>query len=140
MISVILRTGVSVLQPLLLLVAAFLLIRGHHEPGGGFSGGLMAGAAFVFYAVSHGVGAARRQLRVEPSALIGGGLLLAAGSGVFSLLTGRPFMSSLWATLDVSEGAQVGTPFLFDLGVFLVSTGAVLWIVFSLWKEGPWRR
>ncbi|MFN3336496.1 MAG: MnhB domain-containing protein [Thermomicrobium sp.] len=45
--SVILRTAVRWISPLLLLFSLFLLLRGHHEPGGGFSGGLVAATGFA---------------------------------------------------------------------------------------------
>ena len=31
-----------------LLVSVYVMLRGHNAPGGGFAGGLIAGAAFVF--------------------------------------------------------------------------------------------
>ena len=38
MISLILRTATRFLMPVLLLFSLFLLLRGHNEPGGGFTG------------------------------------------------------------------------------------------------------
>ena len=82
MTSSILQTATRFLMPLLLLFAVFLLLRGHNEPGGGFVGGLVVAAAFVLYSIAYGVSASRRALLVEPSTLLGAGLLVAAGSGV----------------------------------------------------------
>ena len=133
MTSSILQTATRFLMPLLLLFAVFLLLRGHNEPGGGFVGGLVVASAFVLYSIAYGVAASRRALLVEPSTLLGAGLLVAAGSGVPALLSGRPFMTAAWTT--VGSGPQaiaLGTPLVFDLGVFLAVIGVVLTIVFTL--------
>lgn len=136
MISLILRTATRFLMTLLLLFSLFLLLRGHNEPGGGFVGGLVAGAAFVLYAIAYDVASARRLIRGDPHALIGLGLLLAAGSGVAGLATGRPFLTGIWAAAPIGEArAEVSTVLLFDIGVYLTVVGTVLTILFSLLEE-----
>ena len=136
MTSLLLRTATRFLMPLLLLFAVFLLLRGHHEPGGGFVAGLVVAMALVLHAASFGVPASRRVLAVEPSRLLGGGLLVALVSGLPAILQGRPFMRALWATVPVAGGAvHLGTPLLFDLGVCLVVIGFVLTIVFTLAED-----
>jgi multisubunit Na+/H+ antiporter MnhB subunit len=131
--SSILQTATRVLMPLLLLFAVFLLWRGHNEPGGGFVGGLVVAASFVLYAMAYGVDAGRRALLVDPSTLLGGGLLVAFISGVPAVLMGQPFMTALWARIGVgSRGLDIGTPLVFDVGVFLTVIGVVLTIVFTL--------
>jgi multicomponent Na+:H+ antiporter subunit A len=129
--SPIFRTAMRVLMPLLLVFAAFLLLRGHNEPGGGFVGGLVVTAAFALYAIAYGVERARRALLVRPMTLIGAGLSLAVLSGVPAALRGQRFMTAQWAL----EPVAVGTPALFDLGVFLVVAGVVLMMIFSLAEE-----
>jgi multicomponent Na+:H+ antiporter subunit B len=131
--SSILQTATRFLMPLLLLFAIFLLLRGHNEPGGGFVGGLVVAASFVLYAMANGVDAGRRALLVDPSTLLGGGLLIALMSGVPAALLGRPFMTALWTKVGRGSGAlDVGTPLVFDIGVFLAVIGVVLTIVFTL--------
>jgi multicomponent Na+:H+ antiporter subunit B len=118
-------------MPLLLLFSIFLLVRGHNEPGGGFVGGLVAAAAFALYAIAFGVERARRALLVTPLTLLGTGLLIALASGIPAALRGQPFLTAQWALNPVA----VGTPALFDLGVFLVVAGVVLMMIFSLAEE-----
>ena len=133
MTSSILQTATRVLMPLLLLFALFLLLRGHNEPGGGFVGGLVVAASFVLYGLAYGVEASRRALPIGPSKLLGGGLLIAFISGVPAVVAGRPFMTALWTRIGVGPGAlDVGTPLLFDIGVFLTVIGVVLTVVFTL--------
>ena len=134
MTSSILQTAARVLMPLLLLFAVFLLLRGHNEPGGGFVGGLVVAASFVLYSIGLGVGAARRALLVHPSTLLGVGLLVALVSGLPGAGFGeRPFMTSVWTTISTgSTPLDIGTPLVFDIGVFLAVIGVVLTIVFTL--------
>ncbi len=136
--SIILRTATRLLMPLLLLFALFLLFRGHNEPGGGFVGGLVVSAAFVLYATTYGVAASRRALLVDPTTLLSAGLLVALGSAMVGPLTGQPFMKNLWGTLGRGEhGLAIGTPLVFDIGVFLAVIGVVLTIIFTLAEPTP---
>jgi multicomponent Na+:H+ antiporter subunit B len=132
-ISSILQTAARVLMPLLLLFAVFLLLRGHNHPGGGFVAGLVVASSFVLYGIAFGVGAARRALLVAPSMLLGIGLLVALASGLPGAIGGRPFMSAVWTNFAVGASAvDLGTPLMFDGGVFLAVIGVVLTIVFTL--------
>jgi multicomponent Na+:H+ antiporter subunit B len=135
MTSLILSTATRYLLPLLLLFSIFLLLRGHDEPGGGFVGGLVAAAALALHAIAYGVTMARRLLGIDPLALIGLGLLAAALSGLISAATGLPFMTGLWTRGALPVLGKVGTPLLFDLGVYLVVIGVVTTIVFALSEE-----
>jgi multicomponent Na+:H+ antiporter subunit A len=129
--SSIFRTAVRLLMPLLLLFAVFLLLRGHNQPGGGFAGGLVAAAAFALYSIAFGVELARRALMVAPLTLLGTGLLIALASGVPAVLVGHPFLTAQW----LARPAALGTPVVFDIGVFLVVTGVVLMMIFTLAEE-----
>lgn len=133
--SLILSTATRYLLPLLLLFSIFLLLRGHNEPGGGFVGGLVAAAAFALYAIAYDVPQARRALGIDPRTLMAVGLLAAAGSGGLSLVAGKPFMTGLWSAQEVPLLGKVGTPLLFDSGVYLVVIGVVLMIIFTLAEE-----
>jgi multisubunit Na+/H+ antiporter MnhB subunit len=133
MTSSILQTATRLLMPLLLLFAIFLLLRGHNQPGGGFVGGLVVAASFVLYSIAFGVDAARRALPVRSSTLLGIGLLVALVSSLPGVVLGQPFMTSVWTTIAFgSTKLDVGTPLVFDIGVFLAVIGVVLTIVFTL--------
>ena len=133
MTSSILQTATRVLMPLLLLFAVFLLLRGHNHPGGGFVAGLVVSASYVLYAIAFGVAASRRAMLVSPSRLLSAGLLVALVSGLPGAALGRPFMSSVWASVPLgSEPLAIGTPLVFDAGVFLAVVGVVSTIVFTL--------
>lgn len=136
MTSLLLRTAARLLMPLLLLFAVFLLLRGHNEPGGGFVAGLVVAMALVLHAGAFGVPASRRVLRVAPTHLLGGGLLVALASGLMAPLQGSAFMRAVWTRVPMGRApVDIGTPLLFDLGVCLVVIGFVLTIVFTLAED-----
>jgi multicomponent Na+:H+ antiporter subunit A len=129
--SPIFRTAARLLMPLLLLFSVFLLLRGHNEPGGGFVGGLVAASAFALYSIAFGVQRARQALLVKPLTLQGAGLLVALLGGMPAVVRGEPFLKAVWTSGPVA----LGTPAVFDVGVFLVVTGVVLMMLFSLAEE-----
>jgi multicomponent Na+:H+ antiporter subunit B len=98
-------------------------------------GGLVAGSAFALYAIAHTSHQARRLLRLPPRTLIGVGLLVALGSSLVSLLFQKPFMTGMWTTVQLPVLGKLGTPSLFDIGVFITVLGVVLQIVFELMEE-----
>ena len=131
MTSLILRTATRVLMPLLLLYGLFLLLRGHNAPGGGFAGGLVVAAAYSLNAFAFGIPAARRAMLVPPTRLIGTGLLMALLSGALPVLFGKAFLTALWP----APALGLGSPLLFDIGVFCVVIGVVLTMTFTLGEE-----
>ncbi len=137
MTSLILRTATLYMQPILLMFSVFLLLRGHNEPGGGFTGGLVGAAAFSLYAFAYGVLESRRKLRADPHTLIGCGLLVAVGSATIAPLMGRPFMTGAWWEMHLPGfgAVHLGTPMFFDIGVYLVVIGVTLLIIYSMAEE-----
>ena len=133
--SVVLSTATRYLLPLLLLFSVFALLRGHNEPGGGFVGGLVASAAFTLFALAHDVERARSILPLNPRVLIAAGLLVAVTSGLIGMLFGEPFMTTVWDSREIPVVGKLGTPLLFDVGVYLAVMGVALTIIFSLAEE-----
>lgn len=132
MSSLILKTASKYIAPLLFLFAVYLLLTGHNQPGGGFSGGLVASASFILLAFAYGVQQTKKWIRVSPVYIIAIGLLLAVGSGLISILAGYPFMTGIWITFN---SLALGSPMLFDTGVFLVVSGVTLLIILELINE-----
>jgi multicomponent Na+:H+ antiporter subunit B len=130
--SRILITTARLLVALMLLFSVFLLVRGHDEPGGGFLGGLIAAASFVLYVLAEGPGAVRAALRFDPRAVAFGGIVLALGAGLVAAFFGDMFFMAQWTTL---VGLEVGTPFLFDCGVYLAVVGSVCTLVIALEED-----
>lgn len=114
-------------------LSAFVLLRGHNEPGGGFIGGLICALGLVFHALAKGGAATRRALRVPPVALAGAGLLLALAAGLPAMLgSGQPFLTQLWIA-----GTPLGTALLFDIGVYAVVVGFAAAFLLPFLEDGP---
>lgn len=125
--TLILREATRRLVALILVFSVFLLLRGHDQSGGGFVGGLVASIAFSLHAFVSGPAAVRRMLRTDPGAVAAAGLATAIASGLVGpVAAGAPFLTAWWGTVG---GVKVGTPLVFDVGVYLVVVGVVLTFV-----------
>lgn len=134
--SIILRTATKLLFGLLLIFSVFLFFRGHNEPGGGFIGGLVGATSFALFAIAYGPAKSREILKLDPQVLIGLGILFAALSGIISMILGTPFMTGAWVMPEVGGSIlHLGTPLIFDIGVYLVVVGFTLGVIFSLEEE-----
>ena len=133
--SIILATVSRLLTGLLLVFSVFLLLRGHNLPGGGFSGGLVAASAFVLFAFASGFPAARRVLVAPPRIIMGFGLVVAIVAGLAGNVAGLPFLTGLWDKTPFPVVGKLGTPLLFDTGVYFAVLGVTTLIVFSLGED-----
>ncbi len=122
------------LLPLALLVAVFLLLRGHNAPGGGFIAGLVAGTALILQHLASGLRWTQERLRRSYFTLIGGGVLVAGGTGLAALPLGRPFLTSglLHLELPFVGKLELASAIAFDIGVFMTVIGTVMLILENL--------
>lgn len=130
--SIILRTGTVFLLPLLLMVSVVILLRGHNDPGGGFVGGLTAATAMLLHMLAFGPGESRRLLPVSPETMVGVGLLTALIAGLPGMLAGYPAFTAIWTDYEPVKGIKIGTPLVFDIGVYLTVAGVVLLILYNI--------
>lgn len=136
--SLIFSTISRLLVGLMLLFSLFLLWRGHNEPGGGFIGGLVAAAAIIVYGLAEGPALMRQLLRFDPRTLVLIGLMLAVISGIMPMLQNDAFLTGMWLFIGATEtdkGLALGTPLLFDIGVYLVVVGGVSGMVIAMEEE-----
>jgi len=133
--SFLLSRMARVILPWMVALSLIVFYRGHHLPGGGFIGGLLGAMGFVLIALGDGANAARRALHFEPVTLLTVGLSLALLAGLVGLLFGPSFLSGMWLpafSLPLLGEVHLGTPLLFDAGVFLTVMGFSLKVVFAL--------
>jgi multicomponent K+:H+ antiporter subunit A len=123
-----------VMMPIALMVGAYIFLRGHNEPGGGFIAGLIVAIAFLMQYMASGFAWAEARQRATYHATIGLGVLIAALTGVGAWLAGRPFLTSDYGYLHYPpiEEFEWATAMAFDLGVFLTVVGAVMLALQSL--------
>lgn len=127
-----LRILARVLIPVMIVVSALTLLRGHNDPGGGFIAALIGAAAIVLAYLSAPSDDVP-SLRKPYVAIAGTGMALAAATGLLGLFEGS-FLKALHA--DVL-GYHFTTALLFDLGVYLAVLGMVLAAVNRLGATTP---
>ena len=117
-----------VLLPLAMTVGAFIFLRGHNQPGGGFIAGLVVAIALLMQAMASGYVWTTERLRLNAHTMLGLGVLLAGLTGLTSLLFGRPFLTSTYGYvhLPVIGEFELASAIAFDTGVFFVVVGTVL--------------
>lgn len=125
----ILRVVARFLVPLILLFALYVQFHGEYGPGGGFQAGVIFAAAFILYALVHGVDHAQQVvppwlLRVLAST----GVLIYAGVGVATLLLGGRYLEYGMLSADPVAGQHLGI-LLIELGVG-VTVASVIMIIF----------
>jgi multisubunit Na+/H+ antiporter MnhB subunit len=118
----------------LVLISLFLLFAGHNQPGGGFVGGLVAGAALGLRFLAGGIDEVQQAARFHPFAIIGAGLLLGAATALAPLAMGDQLLRSAKATVDlpVVGSVHLSSSLVFDAGVYLVVVGLVLLMLQTL--------
>jgi multicomponent K+:H+ antiporter subunit A/multicomponent Na+:H+ antiporter subunit A len=133
--SVIFRTVAAMLFFLINIFALYLLWRGHNLPGGGFIAGVGSGLSFILLALAFGVEQAQRVLRADPVRVAAVGLAVAFATAVVPVLLGQPLLKHWnWKLKDLPfiGDLAVGTPLIFDVGVFLAVVGVTCKLVFVL--------
>jgi multicomponent K+:H+ antiporter subunit A len=124
----------ALLFPVIGVVAAFLLLRGHDLPGGGFVAGLTMAVAFILQYMARGTIWVEAHLRVLPVRWMGVGLLVAGGTGAAAWLSAQPFLTThfSYADLPLVGATPVASALVFDLGVFSLVVGATVLMLIAL--------
>ncbi len=135
MFSLLFRTATRFLFPLMIVFSIFVLFRGHNAPGGGFIGGLVGAAGFALYIIAFGTEQARTAMRFSRRLYMAIGLTLMLGSGLVSLLAGDAFMTTQWYSIQIPVLGKLGTPAIFDTGVYLAVIGVTMIILMSLAED-----
>jgi len=120
----------------ILVGSIYLLFAGHNQPGGGFVGGLVAGAAIALRYIAGGLGEVRRISPLRPWTILGGGLVMASVVALVPVVLGGAVLESAYTSVELpllGELTLVSVA-LFDLGVYLVVVGLVL-MVFEAFGE-----
>jgi len=135
--SIILQLAAKYLRWLFIIFAVLALIRGHNDPGGGFIGGLLAGLAIVYRGLAYDTFQVKERMQNIPEWFIAGGLFTILLSFAPSLILGNTIMTGVWLKipLPLIGELKLGSPFLFDIGVFFTVIGVTVMFVFSLTQK-----
>ncbi|MEC7816889.1 MAG: monovalent cation/H+ antiporter subunit A [Pseudomonadota bacterium] len=124
---------------LALMVSAYIFLRGHNLPGGGFIAGLITAVALVIQYIANGMVWTQDRIPFKYHNLMGVGLLFATIAGVGSFAFGYPFLTSTFAylTWPIVGKFEVASALVFDLGVYLTVIGATLLALVSVGRLLP---
>jgi multicomponent K+:H+ antiporter subunit A len=123
-----------VLLPLALMVSAYIFLRGHNQPGGGFIAGLITSIALILQYVCSGSDWVRQRLPVDYGRLSVLGVLIAGLTGIASWVFGYPFLTTTFTHVHwpfIGE-FELASAMIFDTGVYLTVVGATLLMLSQL--------
>ncbi|HNB06466.1 MAG TPA: MnhB domain-containing protein, partial [Thauera aminoaromatica] len=129
-----------VMLPLAMLVGAYIFLRGHNQPGGGFIAALVVSIALIMQYMASGFGWAAHRVKVNYHAMIGLGVLVAAATGIGAMVLDQPFLTSTFGHfhLPLVGEFELASAMAFDTGVFLTVVGAVMLALANLSRMGRW--
>ena len=127
-----------IMLPISLTVAAYIFLRGHNEPGGGFIAGLIVAISFIMQYMASGFVWSHSRMKYNYHSVVGVGVLVAAVTGVGAWFGGRPFLTSDfgYVELPLIGEFELATAMAFDVGVLLTVVGAVMLALASLSRIG----
>ena len=136
--SVIVDTTARLVFHSALVLSIYLLLAGHNQPGGGFTGGLVAGAALAVHYVAGGIDDVRAGMPLRPWTVLGAGLALAATTAVVPLVVGGAALEGAYVEISLPAvgAAKLTSALSFEIGVYLVVLGLVA-MIFEAFGEAP---
>ena len=138
--DVIVKTLSRLLMPFILIYALYVVMHGHHSPGGGFQGGVIMAAGFVLLVISHGLEATRRRLSEKVAGVISSiGVFIYGGIGALCLILGGNYLD--YGRLDkifpvtTAEARSLGILGV-EIGVALAVMAVMCTIFFTIFTVG----
>src|SRR5690606_4072387 len=120
---------------------AFLLVKGHNAPGGGFIAGLLVAGSIILQLLAFDLETVNKMFPLNFVNVVAAGLILAAVTGFAPFLLGLPFLTSGFDTLHlpVLGPVEITSAFFFDLGVFLVVVGSMMTVIKEIASDNNFR-
>lgn len=124
----------TVLFPVIMVAALYLLLRGHDLPGGGFVAGVTMAIAFIMMYMARGTVWVEAKLRILPVLWMGAGLIAASAVGAAAWFFDHPFLTTAFFYLEIPLIGKVplASALIFDLGVFAVVVGATVLMLIAI--------
>jgi multicomponent Na+:H+ antiporter subunit B len=138
--DVIVKTLARLLVPFIVVYALYVVMHGHHSPGGGFQGGVILAAGFVLLGISYGFEQTRKRMSEKAAGVISSiGVLIYAGIGVLCLILGGNYLDygKLSKLLPVREAEARSLGILgIEIGVALAVMAVMCTIFFAIYTAG----
>lgn len=122
---------------IILTLAIYLFLSGHHAPGGGFIGGLVLASAFVLLYLAFDIKTMEKSIPLDFKIVAAVGAMIATASGIGAVLFGEPFLSQTFIYVDLPffHTVELTTVTIFEAGVALTVVGVVVTIILSVSKD-----
>ncbi|KAF0819346.1 MULTISPECIES: Na(+)/H(+) antiporter subunit B [unclassified Cytobacillus] len=132
--DIILHAVIKVAVVIILTFSINLFFSGHHNPGGGFIGGLGFSAALTLLFLAFDIETVRQNIPVDFKVLTAIGVLIAVFTGVGGIVFGQPFLTQAFDYFDIPVfgKTELATAVLFDVGVALAVIGTSMSIILSI--------
>ena len=133
--DIIIKTLARILVPFIQLYALYVIMHGHHSPGGGFQGGVILAASLILLMITHGVKKTQKRISDKAVAVFSSsGVVIYAGIGVVCLILAGNYLDyGKLAKLLPVDPAQARS-----LGILGVEIGvglAVMAVMFSIFFD-----
>lgn len=134
--DVILQTVTKIVVFIILTFGVYIFFAGHHNPGGGFVGGLAISSAVVLLYLAFDIETVHKGIPFDFKKVAAFGAFIVVATGIGSLFFGVPFLSQTFFTVDFPLIGEIGvsTVTIFEAGVALAVVGVVITIILSISK------
>ncbi|MCM3570552.1 Na+/H+ antiporter subunit A [Neobacillus mesonae] len=135
--DVILKTVTKAASIIIFTFSIYLFFGGHHNPGGGFVGGLSCAAGLILLYLTFDHETIRENVPIDFKKLAAAGVLIAVMTGVSSFLFQVPFLSQTFGhvELPIFGDTELATALFFDLGVALAVAGTAMTIILTISED-----
>ena len=137
--DIIVKTLARLLAPFIFIYALYVVMHGHHSPGGGFQGGVILAASFVLLVVSQGLERTKKRMSEKVAGVISSiGVLIYAGIGLLCLILGGNYLDygKLSKILGVTQAEARSLGILgVEIGVALAVMAVMCIIFFTIFTD-----
>ncbi|MBP1996953.1 Na(+)/H(+) antiporter subunit B [Paenibacillus eucommiae] len=135
--DVFLQTATKTLVFIIMTFSIYILFAGHHNPGGGFIGGLITASALVLLYIAFDLQSVRDIIPFNFNKLAAAGVIISVLTGTASLLFNVPFLSQTftYVYLPLLGKTELASAVIFDLGVYMTVLGTTMTIITSISED-----
>lgn len=135
--DVILHTVTKLASIIIFAFSIHLFMAGHHQPGGGFIGGLTTAAGIILMFLAFDTETIKKHLPIDYKKMAALGVLISVLTGVGGLIFGESFLEQTFGYIDIPifGTTELATAVLFDVGVALAVIGTSVSIILSISED-----
>ncbi|XID94551.1 Na(+)/H(+) antiporter subunit B [Paenibacillaceae bacterium WGS1546] len=135
--DVFLQSATKILVFIIMTFSVYILFAGHHNPGGGFIGGLITASALVLLYIAFDLQSVRDIVPVDFNRLAALGVIVSVLTGAASFLFDAPFLTQAFDYFDlpVLGTTELATAVIFDLGVYMAVIGTTMTIITTISED-----